>query len=154
MWVFTSCGFFSAVQHEDDPDLIHVRARFQGDLERMLHLLGIEERVLETPHNDYRFRVNLSRETWTHFLAREAAGIDYTNFKARVHQVTPDLGRNSAYMSVWWAMRSQQEKQAGDGNRTLNMFGEEANHGEGRTLATFGESGAHIRQRRQSGGSD
>ena len=35
MWVFTKTGFFSAVQNNQDSSLIHVRARFKGDLEKL-----------------------------------------------------------------------------------------------------------------------
>jgi hypothetical protein len=35
MWIFCESGFYSIVQHEDDPNTLIVRARIKGDLERL-----------------------------------------------------------------------------------------------------------------------
>ena len=50
MWLFTKHGFFSAVQNWDDANLIHVRARFQGDLEKLCEEYGVAHTYVgETP---------------------------------------------------------------------------------------------------------
>ena len=106
MWLFCKSGFFSAVQHFEKPETIHVRARFPGDLERLCQVHGIEPEITETPMNDYRFRMDFPRETWSKIVAKEAEEIDYSNFKNAVHDGT---SRDFAYMKCWSAMRSAQD---------------------------------------------
>ncbi len=106
MWIFTKSGFFSAVQHFDDANLIHVRARFRGDLERLCEANNVAPNVYETPLNDYPFRMDFERNVWERIVAAEAAGIDYSNFKNAVHDGTT---RDWAYMDVWAALRRAEE---------------------------------------------
>ena len=103
MWLFCKSGFFSAVQHKECSDLIHVRARFEGDLESLCAIHGIDGvTVTHTPDNDYPYRADFPREDWRDICLREADAIDYTNFKNEVHDGT---SRDPAYMAVWAAMR-------------------------------------------------
>lgn len=106
MWLFCKSGFFSGVAHATRPGVIHVRARFRGDLERLCAAHGEEPRVVETPDNDYRFRMDFPREVWARIVSEEARGIDYTNFKAAAHDGS---ARDNAYMGAWAAMRQGQE---------------------------------------------
>ncbi|MDO4576223.1 MAG: hypothetical protein Q4D98_13530 [Planctomycetia bacterium] len=105
MWLFCRSGFFSAVQHFENAEVIHVRARFEGDLERLCETHGVTADVKETPGNDYRFRMDFDRETWARIVSEEAEAIDYTNFKNAVHDGTV---RDRAYMDCWAAMSSGQ----------------------------------------------
>lgn len=106
MWLFCKSGFFSAVRHATVPQTIHLRARFAGDLERLCARHGIAPAgIEETPDGDYRFRMNLGREVWRRVVAKEAMDIDYTNFKAAVHDGT---ARDWAYFSAWAALRRGQ----------------------------------------------
>ncbi len=106
MWLFCKSGFFSAVQHAQNPGVIHLRARFKGDLERLFAEHGVNAQITETPLRDYRFRADLKKADWTRIVAAEADAIDYTNFKNAVHDGTE---RDWAYMDVWTAMRGAQE---------------------------------------------
>lgn len=106
MWLFCQSGFFSAVRHFEHADVIHVRARFEGDLERLCEAHGVPPAVQVTPGNDYRYRMDFKRETWAKIVAAEALEIDYTNFKAAVHDGS---ARDTAYMAAWSAMRHGQE---------------------------------------------
>ncbi len=103
MWIFTKNGFFSAVEHFDDSNLIHVRARFRGDLERLCAERGVAPNVVETPSNDYPFRMDFERSVWREIVADEAGAVDYSNFKSAVRDGTP---RDRAYMNVWAALRN------------------------------------------------
>jgi len=105
MWLFCKSGYFSAVQHFERPEVIHVRARFSGDLERLCERHGLEPHVTETPHNDYRYRMDFPRETWAKIVMEESLSIDYTNFKNAVHDGTL---RDMAYMNCWAAMSRAQ----------------------------------------------
>lgn len=106
MWLFCKSGFFSAVRHWDDPDTIHLRARFRGDLERLCAAHGLDARAIsETPEGDYRFRMDLPRADWARVAEEEAQAIDYANFKAAVHDGT---ARDDAYLAAWAALRHAQ----------------------------------------------
>lgn len=106
MWLFCKHGFFSAVQNFDDSNLIHVRARFKGDLERLCETYQVEPKVVSLPGTDYPFRMDFERGKWSEIVQHEAEAIDYENFKNAVHDGTK---RDAAYMSVWSAMRRQQD---------------------------------------------
>ena len=106
MWLFTKHGFFSAVQNWNDPNLIHVRARFHGDLERLCKKHGVPADVKSLPNTDYPYRMDFERERWSEIVKREALEIDYANFKNAVHDGTE---RDSAYMGVWSTMRRFQK---------------------------------------------
>ena len=105
MWLFTKQGFFSAVQNWNDANLIHVRARFQGDLERLCEKYGVTPKVESLPNTDYPYRMDFDRKTWSEIVRSEAEAIDYENFKDAAHDGTD---RDFAYMDVWAAMRSYQ----------------------------------------------
>ena len=118
MWIFTKCGFFSAVRHNTDKTLIHVRARFKGDLERLVKfayghkelktfLSPTRPRIVASPNADYAFRTDFPADDWGAILAALAVDIDYTNFKNAVHDGTE---RDSAYMRVWSDMRFAQSR--------------------------------------------
>lgn len=108
MWLFCKSGFFSAVRHWDDPDTIHLRARFRGDLERLCAVHGLDPATIaETPEADYRFRMELPQADWARVAAAEAAAIDYPNFKAATHDGT---ARDAAYLGAWAALRAGQDR--------------------------------------------
>ena len=77
MWLFTSIGFFTAVEHPDDPGTILVRAREREDLEnlRRAHLPDLEIVAAEDG-----FTVLVSRDEWEHAAQGLVAGIDYSSF--------------------------------------------------------------------------
>ncbi len=106
MWLFCKSGFFSAVEHFERPGVVHVRARFKGDLERLCKAHGVPSKVSVTPGNDYRFRMDFERGAWARIVSEEAEAIDYTNFKSAVHDGT---ARDEAYLSAWYAMRGGQQ---------------------------------------------
>ena len=112
MWLFTRDGFYSAV-HDDycSPGELMIRARVIEDLERLLKRLEIDDAdILVIKNADYRYRVKLSPEQWAGYVAAEAAGIDYANFKNSVAADDPE--RSSAYMKIWEAMYLFQEAKA------------------------------------------
>lgn len=105
MWIFCQSGFFSAVQHYDNADIIHVRARFAGDIERLCTAHAVSPQVTHTPGNDYPYRMDFSRTLWAKIVQAEAEAIDYDNFKDSVHG---ERARDVAYMSCWSALRRAQ----------------------------------------------
>lgn len=101
MWIFTSTSFLSIVEHTEDSGLLHVRARFRGDIEELFPNAD----VIETPNHDYRFRTSLPRERVAEALTRVVKAIDYDNFKNSVHETM----RKDAYIRVWETMWNAQQ---------------------------------------------
>lgn len=121
MWIFTKCGFFSAVRHNSDKTLMHVRARFKGDLERLMKfayshkdlkpiISPTRPRISATPNADYAYRMDLPVEDFAAILAAVAIDVNYTNFKSAVHDGTE---RDATYMRVWSTMRCAQTRRGG-----------------------------------------
>ena len=96
MWIMTTRGFYSAVQHRDDPELIMLRARCQKDLLALKELLP-ELEPYSVPGSDYAWRAVISQKNWQKALVQLAAEIDYPNFKDAVK----DQLHKQAYMNVW-----------------------------------------------------
>lgn len=109
MWMFTTIGFFSAVQKKDDPTVIQVRARVRDDLVRLKEAVPGAEEILELPHRDYPYRVYMSHGDWAGFCAGMAESIDYPNFKDAVKKVN-GYERGSLYMGVWSVMHRAEAK--------------------------------------------
>lgn len=112
MWIFSKIGFFSVVEHKDDPDLVMVRARYKEDIDRLHHAImdfsKVDLPVERTLNADYYFRMTIPKMTWARIMEAVAADIDYTNFKNAVHHMEPGV-RAKAYMEVWDAMRRSQD---------------------------------------------
>lgn len=106
MWVMTTGGFVSAVQHRDDASKVMVRARDRQSLATMVaDIKEVDDSAIYTEAgSDYRWRVVVSKEQFKEFLAREVDGyLDYDNFKNRVSKT---LGQrwHDAYLQVWVTM--------------------------------------------------
>lgn len=104
MWIFLSNAFLSVVADEKHPDVLVVRARADGDLERAFP--GRRLKVTKTPSRDYMYRTFLPRGVVADCLRSAALNITATNFKASVK----DEARHSAYLKVWTAMAGYQER--------------------------------------------
>lgn len=98
MWVFTTGGFVSAVEHRSDSNLVMVRARDEQSLKTMIEgielagnainadgeKLKIEEdlKPVSSDNADYRWRVVVSKATFALWLQFEVLNyLNYPNFK-------------------------------------------------------------------------
>lgn len=104
MWVYLNHAFLSIVAHRDDGDVLLVRARRAGDIERVFPTAEVKE----TPAADYRFRAALPRPVVADALAGAVAEIGYPNFKASV----AERDRHNAYLGCWAVMSGWQEAAA------------------------------------------
>ncbi len=102
MWIFLSDAFLSIVDKGGDDSTLLVRARREGDLERVFP--GVEVRL--TPDHDYRYRARVPRERVAEAIADHIRGIRYPNFKGTVK----DPARHDAYMGVWSEMHRFQRR--------------------------------------------
>lgn len=102
MWIFLSNSFLSIVAHRTSPDLLLVRARLKGDIERALP----GAKVWTDNTADYKYRAEISREEVAKAVAAHVSGIEYDNFKAS----TP-YGRHNHLMDIWEIMRQVQDRE-------------------------------------------
>lgn len=106
IWLFTTQGFFSVVTDRDYPTGVLVRARVRADADGLAAAVGGE--VIETPGADYRFRLRMAKTTWAEYVAEQAVGIDYNNFKNAV-AARQGYDRARACAEVWTVMRALQQ---------------------------------------------
>ncbi len=106
MWTFNKDGFFSAVEHRDNPDQLMVRARCREDIERLADKLDAE--VVHTPNADYAYRITVLKSAFAEYMRDAVMDLDYLNFK----DACAGYGaRSRAYMDVWSAMHRLQEEE-------------------------------------------
>jgi hypothetical protein len=101
LWIFTTHGFYSVEEDEFDSEVLVVRSRVEGDLEKHWPFAEVEE----TPANDYRYRARIWRRDVAAEIAKSILEIDYSNFK---DSITDDR-RSLPYLRVWSTMAEMQE---------------------------------------------
>jgi hypothetical protein len=102
MWLITKHGFLSIKAHNQQPDMLVVRARIKGDICRHFP----KAKVLLTPRNDYPRRAFLPKEVVGSRLHQLVTEIDYTSgFKDSV----VDKRRLPHYLNVWSALAEMQD---------------------------------------------
>ena len=111
MWLFTNRGFYSVVADTENPDMLLVRARLRGDLERLGTLLPERPVVTESRDRDYRWRMRVPFALWPAVMGQLAAEITYPNFKSEVKK-RQGRGRADLYGAVWGEMFTAQESEA------------------------------------------
>jgi hypothetical protein len=110
MWVILNNSFVSIVEHRDKPDVLIVRARFAGDIERFMRWpLNKSGAVLCTPDADYRFRAYLARKDVQRAMVLAVAGVRYPNFKDSIKAAF----RKALAMRVWSIFHAAQQERAG-----------------------------------------
>jgi hypothetical protein len=102
MWLFTTKGFYSVVEHREDSDYVLVRARVRKDLEALIQHMPTMK-ILETKNADYRYRAVVPRREWLATMLEIGDEIDYDNFKDAVKR-RQGKKRADTYMRVWSAM--------------------------------------------------
>jgi len=96
VWIHLSDAFLSVVAHRHDPDMLLVRGRVEGDIQRVFPAAI----VTMTPDADYRYRATIPRKTVAAALAEQVASISYPNFKSSIKEAD----RHDACMDVWSVM--------------------------------------------------
>lgn len=96
MWIMTTRGFYSVVEHRDDSSKVMVRARCKKDIDALSELLPSAE-PFELQTSDYAWRVVVPRAEWIEALTEMSKQIDYDNFKNAVSSPK----HHDAYMNVW-----------------------------------------------------
>lgn len=113
MWIWTSGGFLSAVEHRDDSSKLMVRARDRESLEVMVDgaelagkAAGVDEKleIIQKLPSDYPWRVEISKATFALYLQYEVMNyLNYHNFKNALTETRGQKWHDAA-MSVWTDM--------------------------------------------------
>lgn len=106
MWIVTTSGFMSIVEHRDDRNLVLVRGRVRADLEPLAHELG--GHVASTPDADYPYRLIAPKRDVAAAISRMVLAIDYPNFKDEVGR-RQGRAREHAYHEIWASLRRSLE---------------------------------------------
>lgn len=110
MWIFTKTGVLSIVEYDptngyaDDGVAPHDHSQLMVRSRQAEHLteVGFSEReIIETPNNDYPFRVITGRERVAQLILLQVMSIDYENYKAKACNTLP-YGMLS---EVWGSVR-------------------------------------------------
>lgn len=112
MWICLNDAFFSAVKKDCKADEVMIRARREGDLEKvfndevLLSTHGLKPvKVTRYTKSDYLFRAAVPKEHLKLALAAEVERIVYSNFKAS----TRDHDLHTCYNRMWHAHADMQE---------------------------------------------
>jgi len=106
VWMMTTTGFYSVVNAGRGN--VQVRARSRDDLVALRRRFGLAQRIKETPHADYPYRVVIPLRTWTACARKLAADVArYKNFKDAVKATDPY--RADVYLRVWYVIRDGME---------------------------------------------
>lgn len=119
MWVMLNDAMFSIIEYDQDPTTLVVRARREGDIEKVFR--AYRDKVEVTPARDYRYRIYADRTYVSEIMSSEVHRIDYGNFKDSVE----DHDLHDAYVKVWCAMHDLQMKLAPDHVSWLDAYYEQ-----------------------------
>lgn len=118
MWIMTTIGFYSAVQHRYNHDDLLIRARSKADLLALEALAagrfgGVGPIDTTLTGADYPHRMVISKATWKALLELLTDDVDYDNFKTAVANAGhPE--RANTYHNVWQTLLAvEREPDAG-----------------------------------------
>lgn len=101
MWIMLSDCFLSIVSKDCGPDELCVRARREGDIERVFP----NAKVTRYTKSDYLYRAIVKRSQVQHEIGIRINAINYSNFKDTVE----DEQLHELYLDVWLIMTAAQE---------------------------------------------
>ena len=96
MWIITTRGFYSVVEHREDSNKVMVRARCKEDIDALCELIPDAE-SFEMQTSDYAWRIVVARAEWIEALIKMSEAVDYDNFKNAVDSPK----HHDAYINVW-----------------------------------------------------
>ncbi len=100
MWLFLPESFLSIVKHKQDNNILVVRARRPGDIEKLFP----RAKVVTIPGRDYQFRAEVHRIDVANAIHAQVMEMEHTNFKDNVH----DRDYHDACSHVWSIMAKLQ----------------------------------------------
>lgn len=112
MWLCTQEGFFSITRKKGPgPKRYFIRARKREDLANAKALCRAISRlpINDWPTADYRWRIIATERQMVALLMQLGRGINYSNFKDRIHQREDQREKGSAYSQLWGSLNALQE---------------------------------------------
>ena len=103
MWIMLNNAFLSIVENRNNKDELLVRARIEGDIERVFP----EADSFQDEQADYKYRAYVLRKEVEKVLALKVSEINYGNFKGSISP--KDRSRHDAYLRVWSEMYKTQK---------------------------------------------
>src|SRR5436190_19013712 len=100
MWLFMREGFLSIKQDNDSKDILIVRSRFEGDIEK---LIGVKPFM--PVESDYPLHAHVDRDVVVKAIVDQVKNIDYPSFKSSIS----DPRRIRRYVQVWAVMDHLQQ---------------------------------------------
>lgn len=125
MWIMLNDAFVSIVSKDCKPDELMVRARRQGDIEKIFPGAA----VTRFTKSDYLYRAPIKKDAIKAAMVEEIDRVVYSNFKSSVR----DHDLHNAYLRVWTAMAALQEVKPYSGldrNKSLTFFDSDEFFGE------------------------
>jgi hypothetical protein len=118
MWIMGSDFFLSVVRKDCAPGQLLVRARREGDIERVF---GRHVEVTRDESADYLFRARIDEQEVADVMRREVLSISYPNFKDSVR----DQALHDAYLGCWHALARTQDPPPYSGRRATRSLYED-----------------------------
>lgn len=103
MWIMLNNAFLSIVENRNNKDELLVRARIEGDIERVFP----EANSFQDEQADYKYRAFVLRKEVEKVIALKVSEINYENFKGSISP--EDRSRHDAYLRVWSEMHKTQK---------------------------------------------
>ena len=107
MWLFTTHGFLSVVQHNAMLDHFQIKSRVRAPLRE----LWPEHEIEVIDWADYRFRITIEKEEVFPVMMQLLESLDYSNFKHECHEMKE---YQSALIGVWTEMHAYQTRMETD----------------------------------------
>jgi hypothetical protein len=114
MWIALNNSFLSIVRKQPCDKFLTVRARVDGDIERVFP----DAKVQVGGGTDYKFRARVGQKAVADAIAKQITSINYSNFK---NSVAED-DRHDAYFGIWRAMMAMQRSANQDDRMSFDFF--------------------------------
>lgn len=104
MWIASTLGFFSIVQHYDEKrgrGVFYVRARAEQDLKNLKTRAHIGVPIQKWPKADYAYRLIVGGDELTRIMTTLTSTIRYPNFKDQIAKLPDQAPKLHAYHQLW-----------------------------------------------------
>jgi len=111
MWIMGTDFFLSVVRKDCSPGQLLVRARREGDIEKVFGKVEVQKDTTA----DYLFRARIDEERVAEAMRDELRRIDYGNYKSSVR----DKRLHDALLDVWTSMSKLQDPPPNSSRRPI-----------------------------------
>ena len=111
MWIMGTDFFLSVVRKDCSPGQLLVRARREGDIEKVFGKVEVQKDTTA----DYLFRARIDEERVAEAMRSELRRIDYGNYKSSVR----DKRLHDALLDVWTSMSKLQDPPPNSSRRPI-----------------------------------